>query len=71
MNGSTSDVHPRVDAVIDTHGQVYCAEGHLVGLIHEEGVEFFCRKCHTNVVVNLRASKLAALAKIADLIASL
>ncbi len=71
MLSTLSDPHPRVDAGIDAQGQVHCAQGHLVGLIHDEEVEFFCRKCHTNVVVNLRASKLAALAKIADLIASL
>jgi hypothetical protein len=71
MSETTSDAPPRVDAVLDPQGQVHCPQGHLVGLVHEQSVEFFCRKCHTNVVVDLRLSKLTALAKIADLIASL
>ena len=41
--------------------KVQCACGRNVGLINEAGVEFFCRHCHVNVVIDLRESKLEKL----------
>ena len=64
---------------------VKCSCGRKVGLINEDGAEFFCRHCNVNVVIDIRESKLEKLhaivvhnarmavanLKIAEMIASL
>ena len=49
-------------------GHVKCTCDRTVGLVSDTGVEFFCRHCRTNVVVDIRQSKITALMELAKMI---